>query len=245
MRNALVAEWIITRLTDRNRAAAIIGDLLESVGEEKTFAFWLSVTGIVLSLSWRPIAGFAAAFFCNYFLLTLSWHVYHPMGGNIPAHDPSHIPLFNAFGLLIESLWIIAPYALVRYGFRERFAQLVVALSVLITALFWSWWKPSVAAAILAIVVTIVISSAGFARWRRPLLAVTFAIALGCVGLRFVYLGMEYLDLTAPFAVRAAGAKSLPLLAIAAVIAACELLRRVFVRYARAVPPDRGSGAST
>lgn len=126
MRNALVAEWIIARLTDRNRAVAIIGDLLESVGEEKTFAFWLSVTGIVLSLSWRPIAGFVAAFFCNYFLLTLSWHVYHPMGRISPAHDPSHIPFFNAFGLLIESLWIIAPYALVRYGFRERFAQLAV-----------------------------------------------------------------------------------------------------------------------
>jgi hypothetical protein len=29
MRNALVAEWIIARLTDRNRAVAIIGDLLD------------------------------------------------------------------------------------------------------------------------------------------------------------------------------------------------------------------------
>jgi hypothetical protein len=243
MRSTLMAEWIITRLTDRNRAAAIIGDRLESVGEEKTLAFWLSITGIVLSLSWRPIAGSAAAFFCNYFLLTLSWRVYHPMGGISPAHDPSHIPLFNAFGLLIESLWKIAPYALVRYGFREKFAQLAVALAVLITALFWSWWIPSVAAAILAIVVTIVISSAGFARCRKPLFAVTFALALGCVGIRFVHLGMEYLELTAPFTVRAVAAESLPLLAIAAVIAACELMRRVFA--ARTVQPDIVSGAST
>jgi hypothetical protein len=245
MRNALGAEWIIARLTDRNRAAAIIGDLLESVGEEKTFAFWLSVTGIVLSLSWRPITGFVAAFFCGYFLQTLSWHVYHPMGGISPAHDPSHLPLFNALALLIESLWIIAPYALVRYGFREKFAQLAVALWVPVTALFWSWWIPSVAAATLAIVVTIVISSAGFVRWRRPLLAVTFAITLGCVGVRVVYLGIKYLDLSAPLPVRTVADRALPLLAIAAVIAVCELIRRVVVRDACAVRLDKDAGAST
>jgi hypothetical protein len=81
MRNAVSAERIIACLIGRAKAAVVVGDLLESLGEQETFAFWLSVTRIVLSLSWRPIVAFTAAVLSGYFLQRLSWHAYHPIGG--------------------------------------------------------------------------------------------------------------------------------------------------------------------
>lgn len=67
MRNAFSAERIIACLIGRSKAAVIVGDLLESFGEQETFAFWLSVTRIVLSLSWRHVVGFMAALLSGYF----------------------------------------------------------------------------------------------------------------------------------------------------------------------------------
>jgi hypothetical protein len=81
MRNAVSAERMIGCLIGRARAAVVVGDLLESLGEQEAFAFWLSVTRIVLSLSWRAIVAFTAAVLSGYFLQRLSWHAYHPIGG--------------------------------------------------------------------------------------------------------------------------------------------------------------------
>jgi hypothetical protein len=81
MRNAFSAERIIACLIGRSKAAVIVGDLLESFGEQETFAFWLSVTRIVLSLSWRHVVAFMAALLSGYFLQRLSWHAYHAMSG--------------------------------------------------------------------------------------------------------------------------------------------------------------------
>jgi hypothetical protein len=81
MRNAFWAEWIIACLIGRSEAGVIVGDLLESVGEQETFAFWLSVARIALSVSWRPAGGLMAALLSGYFLQKLSWHACHPMHG--------------------------------------------------------------------------------------------------------------------------------------------------------------------
>jgi hypothetical protein len=45
MRNASIAEWILSLATSPERAAATVGDLLE-----KSSSFWLSVFGTFVSL---------------------------------------------------------------------------------------------------------------------------------------------------------------------------------------------------
>jgi hypothetical protein len=95
MRNALLAERIIACLLGRTKAAVIVGDLLESLGEQATFAFWLSITRIVLSLSWRPVVAFTAALLSGYFLQRLSWHAYRATG-SIPLRGD-----VNRLGLTI------------------------------------------------------------------------------------------------------------------------------------------------
>jgi hypothetical protein len=93
MRNAFWAEWIIACLIGRSEAGVVVGDLLESVGEQETLAFWLSVARIALSLSWRPVGGLMAALLSGYFLQKLSWHACHPMHGMPMEGDVSRLGL--------------------------------------------------------------------------------------------------------------------------------------------------------
>lgn len=65
MRNASTAEWILCRLTSRERAASMIGDLVE-IGERRgTLWFCLSLAGVAFSLVWRRPLAFAAALYAG------------------------------------------------------------------------------------------------------------------------------------------------------------------------------------
>jgi hypothetical protein len=55
MRNAAaLAEWILSLVTSRERAAATIGDLVEE--EARPFAFWGSIAWTAFSLIWRDFS---------------------------------------------------------------------------------------------------------------------------------------------------------------------------------------------
>lgn len=54
MRNAQIAEWILSLVTTPERAAATVGDLLENASELGTF--WLGVLRTAVSLLWREFA---------------------------------------------------------------------------------------------------------------------------------------------------------------------------------------------
>jgi hypothetical protein len=62
MRDACVAEWLLAKLTTRESVVAIVGDLVEQRDERGTLWFWASVAGTSLSLVWRPVCGFVAAY---------------------------------------------------------------------------------------------------------------------------------------------------------------------------------------
>jgi hypothetical protein len=50
MRNASVAEWILSRVTGPERAASIVGDLIESADSRGGVWFWSSVIRTAFSL---------------------------------------------------------------------------------------------------------------------------------------------------------------------------------------------------
>src|SRR6185312_13493476 len=56
-----IAEWIVARVSDRPRASAVVGDLLEQSGGSLP-AFWFAVSRVVIAMSWRWAAGTIAAF---------------------------------------------------------------------------------------------------------------------------------------------------------------------------------------
>src|SRR5580693_1535270 len=62
MYKAHLAEWLLARVSTRQRASEIIGDVLEQPNQSAT-AFWFTVMHIVVVLSWRWTLGLVAAFF--------------------------------------------------------------------------------------------------------------------------------------------------------------------------------------
>jgi hypothetical protein len=56
MRSTRVAEWILSQVTSRERAEAVIGDLLEKVPSRGALWFWWSVVATTFALVWRDVA---------------------------------------------------------------------------------------------------------------------------------------------------------------------------------------------
>jgi hypothetical protein len=60
MRNAQVAEWILSLVTTSERASATVGDLMENGAIGSAFRFWIGVLRTAFSLLWREFSGDSA-----------------------------------------------------------------------------------------------------------------------------------------------------------------------------------------
>lgn len=179
MFNASVAEWIISRFTDRDRAASVVGDLLETVPQKGGLGFWTSIGGIVFSLVWRRPIAFAAAFYVGWWVVgALQIPIY-----GMHTHRPPHawMPLFTLLGIIGMLLWTIAPYAAIRYGGRDPFTQLAAAYSLAIAGLIFYWWIPMATVVVLAVIVGVSIFSIRSSSGRRAMVALCGA-AVGGLG---------------------------------------------------------------
>jgi hypothetical protein len=238
MPSAFCAEWLIARFTDHRRAAAAVGDLLEVAPEQGPLWFWLSVAGIVLSLTWRRLVGFLAGFFTISFLTSFPM----PLQGLPTGHEPPEnwAPFFTnliKFGGLV---WIATPYAAICYGFRDEFSQLLLTAFVLVTAIIFFWWIPAVAFTAIALGIGILTFSVAAAQRRQALLGVGMALAVGFCGVKIIfYLWPEYLAL---FQLSATGywlsVHGSELLVVAIQAAACGWTHRLLLR-------DRQRGPET
>lgn len=226
MPNATAAEWLIARFTDRSRASAIVGDLLEVTPQQESPLFWLSVLGVLLSLTWRSIAAFGGALLCMCLLHALTEPHHAPIRSLFLAHPPpdTWIPFLSLFALIVDSLWMATPYALIRYGLHDRFAQVTLVLCVPFTLILFFWFVPTILFTSLGIVAVILLVSMSFVQPRKAVLALTAATALGYVGLRTtIYLSERYLELAGPSVTRTAVVRgSLPFFVALIFIAACS-----------------------
>jgi hypothetical protein len=166
MRDGAWAEWLIARFNSRTRAASIVGDLLETATLRGTLWFWQSVAGVVFSLIWRRTLAFLAAFYLG--LHALGWL----------QIDGAHA-MPAAFGTL---LWIAAPYAAIRYGFRDKFVQLALGLCSLSTIYALYWRIPIAADVCVALALTILIASVRSAQRTKALIALAAALLFGSAG---------------------------------------------------------------
>lgn len=183
MDSAAWAEWIIARFIGRTCASSIIGDLLETGAERGTFWFWLSAARILLSLCWRRAIAFVAGVYAAQFSIT----AFHTLVFGIRAvhrpRDPWE-PLLFSFTVFATLLWTAAAYAAVRYGLRDKFAQLALGFCILITMAILYWWIPIATVTCIALAFSIFVASIWSAQRRRALVALVVALALGFVGVR-------------------------------------------------------------
>jgi hypothetical protein len=229
MLNISWAEWIIARFTDRTRAASIVGDLLEGATEQETSRFWWSVAGIVLSLTWRrPIAFVAALFMGLYSLGALPTAIYSLYATHRPPGE--WVPFFAVLSGLGVLLWMTAPYAAIRYGFRDGFAQLALALCGLITIVIFCWWIKALDITCVALALLVFVTSVVSPQRRRALLALVASLAFGFAGVLLAsYLPM--LMYPRPVAEMRPGAVScLWLLEVAILTTACSHMHRLLLR---------------
>jgi len=88
MRNASCAEWILCRVATPDKAASIVGDLLEA--DKGPLWFWTAVAGTVLRLAWRRpmavlVAWLAMDIGTNVFM-TVAMHHHYPSRNSIAAY---------------------------------------------------------------------------------------------------------------------------------------------------------------
>ena len=234
MRSGFVAEWILTRFTTRSRAASIVGDLLESHSEKGTLWFWRSVAGIVLAVAWRRPLAFAAAFYLGLHALGA---LQMPIYGVDAAHRPPEawMPVFAVLLGPGMVLWMAAPYAAIRFGLRDSFAQIALVFGGLVTLIIFYWWILAVLAACLVLAFSLITTSIFVARRRRALVALAIATVFGFGGgLLAFYLAGLYQKHLYPGPVAEINSPvinwGVPLLATWILATACSRMHRLLLR---------------
>jgi hypothetical protein len=193
-----LAEWILRRVTSKDRAASIVGDLLEASAGKGRVWFWLSLSRVVLAHAWRRPVAFLAAFYSGNrvfeFLMMAAFGVH-------AAHRPSASwePFFDLLGPAGTLLWIVAIYASIRFGLRSTFVHLAWLATGFVTLVNCYWWQPAIIAVSTAIGVSLVwLSFAGRARLRAALALLCVLISGFAGGLGSLYLADRYQKLIVP-----------------------------------------------
>jgi hypothetical protein len=195
MPRAAFPELLLARVTGRDRAVAIMGDLEELAHIRGRGWFWTTYLRTVVTFAWRPSVAFLFGYF-SFLVATLVFQ--RPWVGPGAGHrslltamlQNDVAPLlpfavarliFPIAGPLLVCIMIplrfVFPYAAVRYGPHDRFVQLAGA-AYLITTLMLVY--PPVLSPVAAVTVVL-----GFATalilplWRMPMMALAATLATG------------------------------------------------------------------
>ena len=184
MRNASIAEWILCRLTSKERAASMVGDLVEIGMRKGPFWFWMSLAGVALSLTWRRPPAFVAALYAG--MWTFGEFI-NTADSIYVRHQPQGF-WNHAFGPLIfvsSTLWAALSYGAIRYGVLDRTMQITLVWAGLFTTVIYFWWQPAVLG--LCIAAALLVASAPILKssFRKESLVVLASVAVGSA-LRFL-----------------------------------------------------------
>lgn len=176
MRKAEIAEWILCRLTNSDRAASIVGDLIEQ--QRGTAWFWRAIVMVAGSLAWRPAIAFVVSFYtgmCTMGVFDMAVYGIHVK--HVPDVFPWE-PIFFCTTLIGSALWTASMYALIRHGLRDDATQLALIWTGLITAFQYFWWQPVVLIACIGAAMFTVATSVLQEKRRKVALVVFFTIAV-------------------------------------------------------------------
>ena len=177
-----IAEWILRRITTRERAAAIVGDMLESEGTRGLLSFWIAVSGVVVSQLSRPLLALVAAFYIAAWTLQrlamglASLNASHPL-----PHHQTHTwyASFDGLILIVSMLSALMLYAAIRYGLKDGIAQLSFAWTCLAITALCFWWQPAILAICIAGAALLLSASMRSKPRRRESLVLIASVAIG------------------------------------------------------------------
>jgi hypothetical protein len=175
------AESLLALFAGSDRAAAILGDLTEMAATRGRLWFVAAYARTLVSFTWRIVLALFVADIGRQMIFDL-FHLYI---GHTPAAwrnaTGSWLDLLNSSGPLLacimSTLWFVLPFAVIRYGVRDRFVRLTAAVAVGTTLAFLCipWASLACAAA------TLVLATAAFtsSTWRKPLEVLLWTGAAG------------------------------------------------------------------
>ena len=177
-----IAEWLLARVTDPTRAAAIMGDLTEMAATRGRLWFWTAYARTLITLGWRA----PVAFLCAYTYARSTWQVtaliasMHALFHWVPFASPAYrLPIWQLrlepLLSMLSGLNFLVPFLLVRFGLRDRLTRLAFVLYLVSLPTFSNRLLLLAPIEILAVIVVVV--ALCLRGWRRPL--VVLALCLG------------------------------------------------------------------
>jgi hypothetical protein len=192
MRSASIADWILRRVVGKERAVAMVGDLVEISQQKGMVWFWLAVGRVVAARMWRPILGLMlvsySGFWISYKLGTALFGRHYPPNTWILV-----LGVFQCMGIYL--CWATV-YSAIRFGVRDRFVQAAFAIAVLCVVLVYGWWQPVVVGCCIAGFAGVAAISVGCRERRRAALTLPLVAAAGILsaflGAKASYLFIRY-----------------------------------------------------
>jgi len=171
-----IAEWIVARVSDRPRASAIVGDLLEQSGGSLA-AFAFAVSRVLVAMTWRWAAGGMAAFAS---IFATSWFYTHftiremLIGSSTHHHREAWMMWATILFFISMCVCTQAAISVFVYGFQDRVTRTSTLFAAALIASNATIWMPH---AILVIPLTLLLIASCFlfdTESRRALLVVSF-----------------------------------------------------------------------
>lgn len=168
-------EALLARLTTPIRAAAIMGDLEELAATRGRRWFWITYTRTLIALGWRtaPVAFVLAVAGMTYiFVPVRRWLVWragsHLMDPGLFANHRLRLISWNFSMLMAQFLVLALPFVLVRFGLRNRLAQLTCALFLIALPVYSL--RPRLMDLCSLLIVVAVAAALALPLWRRPMI---------------------------------------------------------------------------
>ena len=197
MPNTSPAEVFLALFAGPARAAAIMGDLAEMAATRSRLWFAAAYLRTLFTFTWRIVL---ALFVADIGRQTI-FDLFHLYLGHTPAAwrnaTGSWLDLLNSSGPLLacimSTLWFVLPFAVIRYGLRDRFVRLTAAVAVETTLAFLCIPLISLvaAAATLALAFVAFLSR----RWRKPFEVLAWTGTFGLLSVAaFTVLSRQFLS---------------------------------------------------
>jgi hypothetical protein len=113
------AEWLLRRVSSRENAAALVGDLLEMSRTRGALWFWRSIGSCVVRGGARSVIAFALAFGFSQFMANLWTH--GVFGNRADLHS-----IYTTGMLFMAPLSSVPVFLLLRFGWRDAHARFAV-----------------------------------------------------------------------------------------------------------------------
>jgi len=175
-------EWLLARIAGRERAAAIMGDLEELAATRSRLWFWTAYARTLVTLGWRAPVAFIGGFagFCLFLSLYPIWE-HSSQTKYLDYNSDLNWNSVVFLAAISVTLWFALPYAILRFGHRDRMTQLCWAFFLLTTPVFCL--RTSVTLTCTLVTLAVILAALFSPLWRRPMIVLAATVGTSLAAL--------------------------------------------------------------